>query len=97
MTDGEDAVEDGGSVAGDYSEVADEQLDEIEASEPALYNDILTVCELIFTNPARAQAMSTAIQTGQGIRLRLAVPGRHPYKIFWRSAGPRIEAVFPYP
>ncbi len=23
------------------------------------------------------------------------VPGRHPYKIFWTSTGPRIEAVFP--
>jgi hypothetical protein len=29
--------------------------------------------------------------------LRLPVPGRRPYKVFWTSAGPRIEAVFPHP
>ena len=82
---------------GDYSQVADEQLDEIESTDASLYNDILTICEMIFTNPDRAQAMSSAIQTGQGIRLRLAVPGHHPYKVFWATDGPRIEAVFPHP
>jgi hypothetical protein len=82
---------------GEYSEVADEQLDELQASNEALYNDILIVCESIFANAVRAQSMSAAIQTGEGIVFRLAVPGRHPYKVFWSSSGPRIEAVFPYP
>jgi hypothetical protein len=83
-------------VVGDYAEVANEQLDELEAAEPQLYNDILTVCELIFNSPERAQSMSTAIRTDEGIRFRLAVPTRHPYKVFWSSDGPRIEAVSPY-
>lgn len=80
-----------------YSEVADGQLDEIAASDPDVYNDVLTVCELIFDNAARAQSMSTAIQTHDGVVLRLAVPGRYPLKVFWTSAGPRVEAVFPHP
>lgn len=80
-----------------YSEVADEQLDEIQAREADLYHDILTICELIFTQPGRAQSMSTAISTREGIVLRLAVPGRSPYKVFWTSAEPRIEAVFSHP
>lgn len=83
-------------LEGSYSAVADEQLDELEASDPQLYNDILTVCELVFTQPERAQSMSTAIRSEQGIVLRLAVPGRAPYKVFWTSSGPRIEAVFPH-
>ena len=80
-----------------YSEIADRQLDDLQASDPDLYNDILTICELVFDQPGRAQAMSTAVQTPDGIVLRLAVPGRSPYKVFWTSAGPRIEAVFPHP
>jgi hypothetical protein len=82
---------------GDYSEVADEQLDELELADGSLYNDILTVCEHIFLNPAKARSMSAAITTPDGIVFRLAVPGRAPYKVFWRSDGPTIEAVFPYP
>ena len=84
------------AVDGSYSAVADEQLDEIDARDASLYNDILTVCELIFTDPSRAQSMSAAVRAEHGIVFRLAVPGRHPYKVFWSSAGPRIEAVFPY-
>lgn len=80
----------------DYSEVADRQLDELQASEPDLYNDILTMCELVFVQPGRAQAMSTAVQTPDGIVRRLAVPGRSPFKVFWTSDGPRIESVFPH-
>ena len=90
MTDGHVPVD------GRYSEIADEQLDAIELSNPALYNDILTVCEMVFTDPGRAQSMSAAVQAEHGIVFRLAVPGRHPYKVFWSSDGPRIEAVFPY-
>lgn len=81
---------------GSYSAVADSQLDELQASDPALYNDILTVCELVFADPSRAQSMSSAVQTADGIVLRLAVPGRAPYKVFWTTAGPRVEAVFPH-
>lgn len=80
-----------------YSEAADQQLDEIQSRDSELYNDILTVCELIFMQPGRAQSMSTAISTQDGIVLRLAVPGRPPYKVFWTSAELRIEAVFPHP
>ena len=82
---------------GEYSEVADAQLDELEESDPDLYNDVMDVCEAIFARPARAQGMSAAVQTADGIVFRLAVPGRHPYKVFWSSDGPRIEAIFPYP
>jgi hypothetical protein len=82
---------------GEYSEVADEQLNGLEANDASLYNDVLIVCESIFADASRAQSMSAAIQTVDGIVFRLAVPGRHPYKVFWRSDGPRIEAVFPYP
>ncbi len=82
---------------GEYSEVADGQLDALEASSPDLYNDVLIVCNAIFADAAGSQSMSAAIQTVDGIVFRLAVPGRHPYKVFWSSDGPRIEAVFPYP
>ena len=84
-------------IEGEYSEIADRQLDNLEERDPTLYNDALTVCEAIFLTPGRAQSMSAAIQTEHGIIFRLAVPGRHPYKVFWTSSGSRIEAVFPYP
>lgn len=84
-------------IEGEYSEIADRQLDNLEERDPTLYNDALTVCEAIFLTPGRAQSMSAAIQTEHGLIFRLAVPGRHPYKVFWTSSGPRIEAVFPYP
>lgn len=83
---------------GSYSQVADHQLDELEAGpDAALYNAVLDACELIFRYPDRAQSLSTAIQTEVGIRFRLAVAGHPPYKVFWSSTGPRIEAVFPHP
>lgn len=85
------------AVEGAYSQVADEQLDAIERTDAALYNDLLTICEFVFTEPMRAQSMSAAVRTDHGIVFRLPVPGRHPYKVFWTSNGPRIEAVFPYP
>ena len=81
---------------GQYSEVADQQLDALEVEDPDLYSDVMDVCEAIFTSPSRAQGMSAALQTTDGIVFRLAVPGRHPYKVFWTSEGPRIEAIFPY-
>jgi hypothetical protein len=80
-----------------YSEVANEQLDRIEESDAGLYNDIVTICESILDNRAWAQSRSSAITTKEGICFLLSVPGHHPYKVFWTSGGPRIEAVFPYP
>ena len=85
------------SVDGVYSEVADEQLNALEAGPDAdLYNAVLTTCELIFRLPERAQSLSSAITTVEGIRFRMPVAGQWPYKVFWSSEGPRIEAVFPY-
>jgi hypothetical protein len=81
-----------------YSQVANKQLDSLEAgSEADLYNAVLDACELIFRLPAQARARSTAITTAEGIRFRLPVAGHPPYKVFWCSDGPRIEAVFPHP
>jgi len=85
------------SFKADYSEIADHQLDAIEASGDAkLYNAILDVCQAIFDDPDAARRSSTAITTAVGIRMRLPVPGNFPYKVFWSLEGPRIEAVFPY-
>jgi len=86
------------TVAGDYSQVADDQLDALEAGPNAdLYNSTLAACELIFSDPDRARALSTAITTREGIRLRLPVVGHPPYKVFWSFDGPRVEAVLPHP
>jgi hypothetical protein len=80
----------------EYSEVADEQLDELEATDASRYNAVLAACELIGQNPSLAQSMSAAVRTDNGIVFRFPVPDCYPYKVFWSSAGPRIEAVFPY-
>jgi len=86
------------SADGAYSQVADKQLDSLEVGpDPELYNAVLDASELIFRLPAQAQARSTAITTRDGIRFRLPVAGHPPYKVFWSSDGPRIEAVFPHP
>ena len=85
------------SSAAGYSEVVNAQLDEIETDDdPDLYEAILDVCEFVLAHPGQAQSRSSALTTVEGIRFRLAVPGHHPYKVFWSSDGPRIEAVFPY-
>ena len=78
-----------------YSKVADQQLDELEARDPALYVAVLTACESIFDHPERAQSLSGAITTEQGIRIVLPVPDFPPYKVFWSTELPRVEAVFP--
>lgn len=84
-------------MSGDYSEVAEEQLDALEKGpDVELYNAILQHIGLIFDRPREAQRHSTAIQSDDGIVLRLAVVGHPPYKIFWSSDGPAIEAVFPH-
>ncbi|MBE5477844.1 hypothetical protein E3G68_005177 [Mycobacteroides abscessus] len=86
------------SAEGDYSAVADAQLDDLERGPDIdLYNSILDTIELIFRVPAQAQSLSTAITTADGIRMRLPVIGHPPYKVFWSTQGPRIEAVFPHP
>jgi hypothetical protein len=85
-------------VTGDYSEIADEQLDALESGPDAdPYNAVLTACELVFRAPGEAQSQSTAIVTTDGISLRLPVHGHPPYKVIWSSDGPRIELVFPHP
>ena len=85
---------------GAYSEIANEQLDALEAGDDAdLYNAALDSCELIFQAPGLAQARSTAIQTSEGIRFRLPLVGHPPYKVFWSRTddGARVEAIFPHP
>lgn len=85
------------SVEGDCSEVADAQLDELERGpDVELYNSILDTIDLIFRLPGEAQSLSAAITTSEGIRMRLPVIGHPPYKVFWSTEGPRIEAVFPH-
>jgi hypothetical protein len=80
-----------------YSVVADRQLDEIlNLGRNDLYNDLVTVCEAILDDTSTARSQSSAITTNEGIRFRFAVPGRYPYKVFWRADFPAIEAVFPY-
>ena len=82
----------------DYSEIADAQLDLLQQDEDfALYNAVLDAVELILGYPERAQRASSAISTHHGVLMRLPVAGFPPYKVFWSSAGPRIEAVFPHP
>lgn len=86
------------SVEGDYSSIADQQLDVLETGPDVdLYNAILNDCELILSYPEIAQARSTAVTTEENVRLRLPVAGHPPHKVFWSTQGPRIEAVFPHP
>jgi len=84
-----------------FSAIADEQLHALELSDPEALRDVLILCRLVFDHPQRAQAMSSAIVTSQGVVLRLAVPGHHPLKIFWTTrgadGGPRVEAVLEHP
>ncbi|HBJ72806.1 MAG TPA: hypothetical protein DDY88_03645 [Actinobacteria bacterium] len=82
-----------------YSEIADQQLDALERDHDAdLYNAVLDACDLIFRLQGKAQSLSTTIITADGqTLLRLPVAGHPPYKVFWSSQGPRIEAVFPHP
>ncbi len=85
------------TVEGDYSEIADAQLDALETgSDVGLYNAVLDACELVLGYPGRARQRSSAVTTSGGIRLRLAVAGYPPYKVFWTAEGPRVEAVFPH-
>lgn len=86
------------TAEGDYSALADTQLDELESGPDVdLYSAVLDACELTFRVPGPAQALSTAITTTDGIRMRLPVSGHPPYKVCWSTEGPRIEAVLPHP
>jgi hypothetical protein len=86
------------SAKDDYSEVVAAQLNLLAAgSDYDLYDAILDAIELVLSFPTKAQTLSTAIVTREGARLRLPVTGHSPYKVFWSSEGPRIEAVFPHP
>jgi hypothetical protein len=81
-----------------YSQVADEQLDEVvQSNDNLLYHDIVTVREFILNHPESAHSRSSAIVSEQGIRFRYAVLGHYPFKVFWSSDRPRIEAVIPHP
>ncbi len=84
------------NVTWGYSEIANEQLDEIKTSNDTS-DDIVTLSEFILDHPAQAQSLSSALTTKEGICFRLSAPGHHPYKVFWTSAGPCIEVVFTYP
>jgi hypothetical protein len=52
--------------------------------------------KFVLDHPDKAQSLSNALTTKYGIRFRLAAPGHHPYKVFWSSGGPWVEAVFSY-
>lgn len=82
----------------DASQLAEEQFEEIyNGDDVELANAIADAWNLIMQLPGQAQANSDAIRTGAGdIVLRYPVPG-HQLSIFWSTAGPRIEAIFPYP
>jgi hypothetical protein len=81
----------------EFSEVAIEQMDALEAGpDMDLYNAVLEAVDLIFDRPREAQRRSTAINGNKGVVLRLPVMGFPPYKVFWTSEGPSIEAVFPH-
>ncbi|MCL2849625.1 MAG: hypothetical protein FWE61_06235 [Micrococcales bacterium] len=80
-----------------YSQVAAEQLDMAETVDPGLHQDLVDTCEAILDDPNRYRAAASAIVTHDGVVMRTPVVGRAPYKVFWSTDGPRIEAVFPYP
>ncbi|MCX6418463.1 MAG: hypothetical protein NTU50_03330 [Actinobacteria bacterium] len=86
------------SFKGAVSRVAQQQLLALESGDDVdLFNAVVDVCELILKYPAQAQRMSAAFTTQDGIVLRMPVVGRPPFKVFWTSKEPRIEAVFPHP
>lgn len=81
-----------------YSEIAEQQLDLLEkGADMNLYNAVLQGVDLIFDHPREARLRSTAVSSNDGVVYRLPVVGHRPYKIFWTSEGPSIEAVFPHP
>lgn len=85
---------------GSYTDVAGDQIDALEGGpDMDLFNAVLDACELVFRATGLAQSKSSAVQSANGIVLRLPIAGHPPYKVFWSQTpdGPRIEAVFPHP
>jgi hypothetical protein len=81
-----------------FSDVALHQIAALaKGPDRDLYDAVVEVCMLALANPPRAQSMSSVIVSLGGTVLRLPVMGQPPHKVFWTSALPRIEAVFPHP
>lgn len=80
-------------VEGEYSHVADELLDALEAGPVQRHTGCLPVD---LQRPGTREGLSTAITTREGIRLRPPVVGHPPYKVFWSSDGWRAETVLPH-
>jgi hypothetical protein len=81
-----------------YSAIADQQLDELQASgDPDLYAAVVETCELILEQPGLGRRRSAALRTPHGIRFRTPVNGFPEVTVVWASNDPRIEAVFPSP
>jgi hypothetical protein len=60
------------STEGDYAQVADAQLDNLEQGDDTdLDNAVLDAIDLIFRAPGQAQALSAATTTREGIAMRL--------------------------
>ena len=84
----------------DYSEIANQQIDLLEAGPDfRLYDEVIKVCNQIFDDPNDLRKFSSVITTTEGLRFATPVPGGHPYKVFWSTSIEgfvRIEAIFPY-
>ncbi len=80
---------------GGYSEVADAQLDELEAGPDAdLYNSVLDACDLVLNHPGQAQMHSSAIITGDGSTILVLPVVGGAARVYWSSGPPpRVEAV----
>lgn len=81
----------------DYSDVAANQLDDLEHGDPDLYDAVLEAIDIIFRHTSLAHELSTAFTTKDGIRMTLSVPGYREYKVFWRTKGPTVVAVLRLP
>lgn len=97
-TDSGDDSDDDLEPFDDASRIAEDQFEEIyNGDDVALGNAVADAWDLIMQLPREAQANSDAVRTEAGaVVLRYPVPG-HQHSIFWSTAGPRIEAIFPYP
>ncbi len=92
---------------GHYADRVVPLLQDLKLKDPDLYKAIQEACTHIIEHPLRAQAQSTGIQVpranedgvirGRGMLMRLPVVGHPPWKVFWTTVRPRIEAVFEYP
>ncbi len=89
-----------------YAERVTTLLLAIKDRDPELYKALRDACEFVLDHPLRAHAASAALQVsaadakgvvrGRGMVMRLPVVGYPPWKVFWTTIGPRIEAVFEY-